>query len=79
MLVISKKRIQIILSCLIMALFAFSFQVAENNRGLETKNTVETTSTPVSGKVVVLDAGHGKPDEGAFLLHKENKQLTFYK
>ena len=64
MLVISKKRIQIILSCLIMGLFAFSFQVAENNNK-ESKNIVETTATPVSGKVVVIDAGHGVPDEGA--------------
>ena len=80
MLVISKKRIQVILSCLIMGLFAFSFQVAENNNNaIEPKNIVETTATPVSGKVVVIDAGHGVPDEGAFLLHKENKQLTFYK
>ena len=66
MLVISKKRIQVILSCLIMGLFAFSFQVAENNNNaIEPKNIVETTATPVSGKVVVIDAGHGVPDEGA--------------
>ena len=79
MLVISKKRIQIVLSCLIMGLFAFSFQIAENNNTIEQKNIVETTATPVSGKIVVIDAGHGVPDEGAFLLYKENKQLTFYK
>ncbi len=30
-----------------------------------TKKSVLTSSTPVSSKVVVLDAGHGKPDEGA--------------
>ena len=65
MLVISKKRIQIILSCIIIGLFTFSFQVAEKNNNTELKNTVETTATPVSEKVVVLDAGHGKPDEGA--------------
>lgn len=29
------------------------------------KQTVETVSIPVAGKVIVLDAGHGKPDEGA--------------
>ena len=40
---------------------------------------VETNSTPATNKTVILDAGHGVPDEGAFLLHKENKQLTFYK
>lgn len=66
MIVISKKRIQIILSCLIIGLFAFSFQVAEkNNNAIEQRNIVETTATPVSGKVVVIDAGHGVPDEGA--------------
>ena len=27
--------------------------------------TVQTVSLPVSNKVIVLDAGHGKPDEGA--------------
>ena len=37
MIVISKKRIQIILSCLIIGLFVFSFQVAENNNTLEEK------------------------------------------
>ena len=37
----------------------------------ENINTIETTSTPVSGKIVVLDAGHGIPDEGEYLLHKK--------
>lgn len=40
---------------------------------------IPTNALPITNKVVVLDACHGKPDEGAFLLHKENKQLTFYK
>jgi N-acetylmuramoyl-L-alanine amidase len=31
-------------------------------------NTEEVTSTPASGKVIVLDAGHGTPDEGDCLL-----------
>jgi len=29
------------------------------------KETVPTVSLPVSGKTIVIDAGHGKPDEGA--------------
>lgn len=67
MIVINKKRIQIIASCLLIALFAFSFQIANENKQEDKniKKTVETTSTPVSGKTVVLDAGHGVPDEGA--------------
>lgn len=67
MVVMSKKRIQIILSCLLVGLFAFSFQIAEQKKEEQTpinKNSVvETTATPVSGKTVVLDAGHGIPDE----------------
>lgn len=71
MVVINKKRIEIIISCVIIALFTFSIQIANDkkidNNG-ETNNSskiIETTATPVSGKTVVLDAGHGVPDEGA--------------
>jgi len=31
----------------------------------KTKNTIQTVSLPVSDKTIVLDAGHGLPDEGA--------------
>lgn len=71
MVVINKKRIEIILSCLIIALFTFSIQIANGKKeSYETKEngqhkTMETTASPVSGKTVVLDAGHGVPDEGA--------------
>lgn len=33
--------------------------------GRKDKDYVETVSLPVSGKVIVVDAGHGVPDEGA--------------
>lgn len=62
MLVISKKRLSIILSCVFIGVFAFSFQIANDDKNQNT-NIVETTSTPVSGKTVVIDAGHGVPDE----------------
>ena len=68
MIVMNKKRIQIIISCILVSLFAFSIQMTMGTRPSvknESSNTVETTSTPVSGKTVVLDAGHGVPDEGA--------------
>ncbi len=64
MLVINQKRLKIIFSCVLIALFVFSFQIA-NNQMNDKNETVTTTATPVSGKTVVLDAGHGKPDEGA--------------
>ncbi len=71
MIVINKRRIQIIVSCILISLFAFSIQMTNGNKPSVTKekneniSTIETTSTPVSGKTVVLDAGHGVPDEGA--------------
>ena len=62
MIIISKKRIAIISGILLLAVFAFTFQTASLD------NTVQTVSLPVSNKVIVLDAGHGKPDEGNYLL-----------
>ncbi|MCI8760030.1 MAG: hypothetical protein HFJ34_02750 [Clostridia bacterium] len=64
MIVINKKRIQIILSCVLIAVFAFSFQIANNqkegvikaNTERQQENTVTTTATPVSGKTIVIDA-----------------------
>lgn len=74
MVVFSKKRIEIIISCVIVALFVFSIQISNNKNTKdakntnETKSTIETTATPASGKTIVLDAGHGVPDEGIYLL-----------
>lgn len=69
MVVINKKRIQIIVSCVLVSLLVFSIQVGTTKNNTintnETNNLIETTSTPVSGKTVILDAGHGVPDEGA--------------
>lgn len=62
MIVINKKRIQIIVICLLIGIFSFSFQIANNQNEL-VENTVPTTATPVSGKTIVVDAGHGVPDE----------------
>ena len=59
MFVISKKRILVITMAIFISIFSvllfedISFQ------------TVETVSLPISDKVVIVDAGHGVPDEGA--------------
>lgn len=57
MIVISKKRIQIIVSCVIIAVFAFTFQIAKSEK-VEKKeeNVIQTTATPVSGRTIVIDA-----------------------
>lgn len=63
MLILSKKRI-LIMTCLVfVSLYAFSFKIANNVIGIQEKEkTVQTVSTPVSNKVVIVDAGHGAPD-----------------
>ncbi len=69
MVIINKKRIQIIMACIFISLFAFSIQMSQTQNNTQrtnsSNNLVETTSTPVSGKTIVIDAGHGVPDEGA--------------
>ena len=32
---------------------------------IDNKKTSEVTAVPASGKSIILDAGHGTPDEGA--------------
>ena len=75
MFVLNKKRIYIVLLSLLMSTLIFQVNKPIEKMG----ETVETVALPVNNKVIILDSGHGYPDEGAFLLHKENKQLTFYK
>lgn len=59
MIILNKKRLLAMLSIICVAVFVFSFQIANTN------GTTQTVALPVSNKVIVLDAGHGKPDEGA--------------
>lgn len=68
MLIINQKRIKIVLGFLLISLFAFSCSAIKDDNDIASK-TVETTATPVSGKTVILDAGHGTPDEGVSLLY----------
>lgn len=67
MIVLSKKRIIATISMVFVALFAFVIQRAEINK------TVETVSLPVTNKVIVIDAGHGIPDEGAQSSSRNNR------
>lgn len=57
MYVVNRKRISIILVCLLLGIFAYSYQGTKMNMDLASK-IQETASTPVSGKVIVVDAGH---------------------
>lgn len=62
MVMIGRKRMAWLGGMVLLALVCFTFQ----NAKLEEKNTaVPTVALPVTNRVIVLDAGHGKPDEGA--------------
>lgn len=49
------------LVCLSISSFAVS-NIMDNNR------VIATNALPITNKIIVLDAGHGKPDEGAVRL-----------
>lgn len=52
----NKKRITFLLSCIIISITYYSFS---------NPLTIQTSSTPVSNHIIILDAGHGLPDGGA--------------
>lgn len=51
MIILNKKRITIITLSVFISVFAFIFS-------MDKQNTVPTVSLPVSGKTIVVDAGH---------------------
>lgn len=55
---INKRRISFILIMIMLSVISFSISS-------KTENTIQTVSFPVSGRTIVLDAGHGLPDQGA--------------
>lgn len=61
MLVINKKRIKLIALILI---FSISIYLIDGIT-IKEKEMLEVTSIPTSNKVIIVDAGHGTPDEGA--------------
>ncbi len=65
MIVLNKKRIVLVMSSVLLSLFIF---VLTSNKNEELEGYIDTVSLPVSGKTVVVDAGHGIPDEGVSLL-----------
>lgn len=63
MFILRKKRIIALMSLMFIAILCCTIKTTNSVK--ENKETVETVSLPVTNKVVVLDAGHGTPDEGA--------------
>lgn len=72
MLILKRKRIIVMMCMVFVSLYAFSFKIANEDLTLN-KKSIETVSTPVTNKVIIVDAGHGTPDEGVSLLHQVKK------
>ncbi len=62
MIVLNKKRITLILSGILLSVFVFVLSATNSE---EQNKYISTVSLPASGKTIVIDAGHGVPDEGA--------------
>ena len=61
MVVLDRKRLSLIVGYIFVSIFAFMFMFGNKNN--DDAQSVPTVSLPVSGKTIVLDAGHGVPDE----------------
>ena len=62
MIVLNKKRISLIVTSIFLSIFIFTL-ITDKSKIYD--KYVSTVSLPVSDKVIVVDAGHGVPDEGA--------------
>ena len=62
MIVLNKKRISLIVTSIFLSILIFTL-ITDKSSNYD--KYISTVSLPVSGKVIVVDAGHGVPDEGA--------------
>ena len=68
MIILNKKRILVLISLVFISIFVF---LIHENTGKT--DIIQTMALPVSDKIIVLDAGHGKPDEGAESSNRYNR------
>ena len=61
MIIMNRKRISIIILVILLGIFTFAYQTEQK----EMEKAEYTATTPATNKVVIIDAGHGSPDEGA--------------
>lgn len=68
MVIISKKRISFVIIMLVVTIFSYSMTTRNKKN-----DTITVSNLPVTNKVIILDAGHGKPDEGAESRNRYNR------
>ena len=64
MFILNKKKLITMMCMIFISLYAFSFKIANHNF-INVEKTAQTVALPATNKVIVVDAGHGSPDEGA--------------
>ena len=66
MIILTKKKILYTLGIIMAFIFAYAITGYNiTNSSKKEIETIQTVALPVDNKVIVIDAGHGKPDEGA--------------
>ena len=73
MIILNKKRITLVITSIFLSIFIFIF-TADNIQTRE--KYTPTVSLPVSGKTIVVDAGHGGNDPGAVSGSLREKDLN---
>ena len=64
MIILTKKKILYAIGIIVMFIFAYMVTGYNVNNSNKSKiKTVQTVALPVNNKVIVIDAGHGVPDE----------------
>lgn len=64
MIILDRKKILFTLGIITMFLFVYSITAYNVNNSYKKEiKTIETVALPVDNKVIVIDAGHGVPDE----------------
>ena len=74
MIILTRKKILCTLGIITMFIFAYAITGYNvSNNSLKEIETIQTVALPVDNKVIVIDAGHGKPDEGAESSKRNNR------
>lgn len=75
---INITRISVMLSVILLSICIYVSQTTRTNTNRNIGDAVQVTALPVSGKTVILDAGHGTPDEGGSLLHQVKNRSNYF-
>ena len=76
MIILNKKRITLILSGIFLSVFVF---ILTTGNAEEQNKYISTVSLPASGKTIVIDAGHGVPDERSTKFKWNNRSRDKFK